>query len=113
MTNDYDCEGPGDDKEFNVNVTRGEGLLMATMLKRLRDTKKWTAQEAEAAAMKMVRYIKRIIPEVCTEIAQDCSMAYRSGASDEVLVAIADSSFALAGVRIADDLHKSKMAELN
>ena len=100
------------DKEFPVNVTRGESLLMATLLKRLRQ-KKWQAAEAEAAADKMVKKICQIMPSLCMEIATDCGMAYGNGAKDEMLRSISDATFALAGVRIADELHETKMAEFN
>lgn len=95
-----------------IDIEECRDLMMACMMSRLQ-TLGWEEHEARRVADKAIDRLVDAVPKRLERMARICGNAAANGASEKVLHMLAHAEFALGGVEIADDLHKSKIASMN
>jgi hypothetical protein len=105
---DADCSA----RVMAINVNECRDLMMACMMARLASLG-WSEGEARMVCDKAIDRMVDAMPARMERMARVCGNAAADDAPDVVLKMIASAEFAIGGVEIADDLHKSKIAACN
>jgi len=102
-------------KALAINIGESQSLMAAVVVRRLRDQHKWTPREIETVADKAITLIERKAEEesMLASLAKDAAIMHSGGASTENIQTMANAAFAIIGVQVADDLHRSRIAESN
>lgn len=102
-------------KALAIDIGHSQSLMCAIVVRRLRYHHKWTPSLIEACADKAIAIIDKKTgnEEMLASLAKDAATMHSTGSSDKCIQTMADAAFAIIAVQVADDLHKSKVAELN
>jgi hypothetical protein len=95
-----------------INIEECRDLMLACMMARLAALG-WTEREARMAVDKAIKRVIDTVPARLDRMARTCGSAAADNAPDAVLKTLANAEFAIGGVEIADDLHRSKIAACN
>lgn len=97
-----------------VTIDEGQmaGVMMSSLVRRLRD-RGWEKENAERIADKAISKCKKLMRPLAERLAEELEAAYAAGASEDTLQLLVMSTYAVAGVDIADDLTRTSIAERN
>jgi hypothetical protein len=101
-------------KALSIDLNVSQDLMCAIVVRRLRELR-WTPKEIESSAEKAIVRIERVIKneDVLSELAKDAALMHAGGAGDKMVQQMANALFAVRAVTVADDMHKSRVAEFN
>lgn len=101
-------------KAYFIKIDADEmtDLLCAVLVRRLRELK-WPSDEASRAADKALKMVFDRIEDIQVLAAQDMGRIAAGGGSEEMMQTIARAVFAMEGIKIADELNRSRIAGLN
>lgn len=102
-------------KALAIDIGKSQSLMAAVVVRRLRDNYKWKHSEIESVADKAIASIERRVEDetMLAGLAKDAAVMHSGGASNENIQTMADAAFAIIAVQVADDLHRSRVAEFN
>lgn len=101
-------------KTVAINLSDMQSLVCAVIVRRLRDMK-WTPDDIERVADKAIDIINKAVndEDSLADVAKDAANMTAGGTSDENVQTMVRAAFAIIGVKIADNLHRSRNAEWN
>lgn len=102
-------------KMLSVDLNEAYDLMAAVVVRHLGDDFKWTPSQIEAIADKALDAIMKKMEneDILQVVAKNAAMMHAGGASDKSIKTMANASFAIIAVKIAEGLHRSRVAELN
>jgi|LakMenEpi03Aug12_release.lakeMendotaPanAssembly.Ray.scaffolds.fasta_scaffold2071639_2 hypothetical protein len=97
---------------IRIDAEEMTDLLCATLVCRLRELK-WPAGEAAMAADKALKMVYSRMEDIQVQAAQDMGRIAAGGGNEAMMQNMARAVFAVEGIKIADELNKSRLAGLN
>ncbi len=101
-------------KALLIDLSVSQDLMCAIVVRRLRELR-WTPKEIESASEKAIDRIARVISDedALAGLAKDAATMHATGAEGKNIQQMANALFAVRAVTVADDMHKSRVAEFN
>lgn len=97
---------------IKIDAEEMTDLLCAVLVRRLRELK-WPADEASRTADKALKMVFDRMETIQVQAAQDMGLIAAGGGSEGMMQTIARAVFAMEGIKIADELNKSRIAGMN
>lgn len=101
-------------KSLAINLNQAQDLMCAVIVRRLRDLK-WSPGDVSRVSEKAIDIIDKKVSDESTlsRLAEEAAVMHANGSSKEMVQQMANALYAVIAVKIADDLHRARVAESN